>query len=89
MRRDEARRQALELAVAKARSEAEPMAGVADGSLGGLIELSAQPESTRPTFSETLPGLLRAAAARAPTPVTLGQMKISAAVTGKRGYAQH
>jgi len=81
---DEARRQALELAVAKAKGEAESMAKAAGGSLGGLIQLDAQP-----SYQAPIPmNFMSSAAARAQdsTPIEVGQIKISATVSGRWGF---
>ena len=85
-RQDEARRQALDGAVAKAKNEAETMARAAGGTLGNLIELSAQPLYERPVPMEmaairsmTSPGLQS-------MPVTPGQIKVSATVSGRWGF---
>jgi uncharacterized protein YggE len=82
---DEARRQAIELAVLKAKNEAESMAKAAGGALGTLIELSAQPSYERPMAS---PMVLKSMSAAAidQTPVSPGQLKISATVSGRWGF---
>ena len=82
---EEARRQALELAVAKAKGEAESMAKAAGGTLGGLIALDAQPSYQAPIAVDML---MKSAAARAPDsmPVSPGQIRISATVTGRWGF---
>lgn len=79
--REEARRQALELALAKARSKAEAKA--AGGSLGGLIELSAEPESVQPKFYQIQTSMLQAAPVVAPMPIAPNRLTISAMVSGK------
>lgn len=86
-RQDDARRAALESAVTKARAEAEAMARAAGGTLGNLIELSAQPSYERPVALEM--GAMRSLspAAQQVTPVAPGQIRISATVSGRWGYA--
>ena len=85
-RADEARRQALELAVAKAKGEAESMAKAAGGMLGGLIELNAQQSFMNPMAVS----LMKSSAARAPDsmPVAPGQLTISATVSGRWAFRQ-
>jgi uncharacterized protein len=84
-KQDEARRMALENAVAKARAEAEAMAKAAGGALGSLIELSALPSYERPVALEM--GAMRSSpAVQQATPVAPGQIKISATVSGRWGY---
>ena len=84
---DEARRQAIELAVLKAKAEAESMAKAAGGALGGLIELSAQSSYERPMAQ---PMALRAMSATrgGDVPISPGQLTVSATVTGRWGYTQ-
>lgn len=84
---DEARRQAIELAVAKAKNEAAAMARAAGGALGSLIELTAQPSYERPMAA---PAAFRMAAAAAvdQTPVNPGQLRVTATVSGRWGYSQ-
>ena len=84
---DDARRQAIELAVVKAKGEAEAMARAAGGSLGGLIELAAQPAYERPIAIAMDAVRSMSAAAAGPMPVSPGLLKVSATVTGKWGYA--
>ncbi len=79
----EARRQALALAVTKARGEAESMALAAGGTLGGLIELNAQPDMVRMYGA---PALSFASRASAPMPVAEGMITVSATVSGRWGF---
>ncbi|MEP6989785.1 MAG: SIMPL domain-containing protein [bacterium] len=78
---DEARRQAIALAVGGARADAEAMARAAGGSLGGLIELSTGGPTVppRPMFE------MRAASAKADvaTPVNPGQQTVTVFVQAK------
>jgi uncharacterized protein YggE len=83
---DEARRHALELAVAKAKAEADAMARAAGGTLGVLIEITAQP-----TFDQPVPvafASMKAMGAPAPgqMPIETGQLKVSASITGRWRY---
>jgi uncharacterized protein YggE len=84
-RQDDARRMALENAVTKAKAEAEAMAKAAGGVLGSLIELSALPSYERPVALE-MNAMRMAPAAQQATPVSPGQIKISASVSGRWGY---
>ena len=76
---DAARREALQKAVAKARSDAEAAATAAGGSLGALLELSTE------QYGNPQPIMMRQAMAdsramAAPTPVEAGEMTIQAMV---------
>lgn len=84
---EDARRQALGLAVAKAKSEAEAIAHAAGGTLGGMIELSALPNDLRPL---ELGGVLRMRSQIEATPVEAGQIRVAATVSARWGYiARH
>jgi uncharacterized protein YggE len=83
---DEARRQAIELAVLKAKTEAEAMAKAAGGALGGLIELSAQPSYQRPMPQQMALKSMSAARGDEQMPISPGQLTVSATVTGRWGY---
>ncbi len=85
-RADEARRQALELAVAKAKGEAESMAKAAGGALGGLIELSAQPSYQQPIAVDMAMRSSQFGAAAAPMPIEAGLLRVSATVSGRWGF---
>lgn len=80
---EDARRQALELAVARARGEAESMAKAAGGILGPLIDLSAQPSYQRPLAVEMAGARAMSASAIDQTPVAPGQIIVSATVSGR------
>ncbi len=80
---EDARRQALELAVARARGEAESMAKAAGGTLGPLIDLSAQPSYQRPLAVEMAGAGAMSARAVDQTPVAPGQIIVSATVSGR------
>jgi uncharacterized protein YggE len=82
---DEARRQAIELAVLKAKSEAESMAKAAGGTLGGLIELSAQPSYQRPMAQPMALKVMNSPSV-SEMPISPGQLTVSATVTGRWGY---
>ena len=85
-KRDDARRQAMEMAVASAKGEAEAMARAAGGSLGGLIELVAQPADRQ--FPAPMEGVrLMNSAAAAPMPVNPGLLGVSATVMGRWRFA--
>jgi uncharacterized protein YggE len=83
---NEARRQAIELAVLKAKTEAEAMAKAAGGALGGLIELSAQPSYQRPMPQQMALKSMSAARGDEQMPISPGQLTVSATVTGRWGY---
>jgi uncharacterized protein len=80
---EEPRRQAITLAVANARADAEAMARAAGGSIGSLLELSTQGPTVppRPMFDV---GMMRARTAQAePTPINPGQQTISVYVNAR------
>ena len=84
---EDARRQALGLAVAKAKSEAEAFARAAEGTLGGIIELSALPNDFRPL---EVRGVFRKCPQIAATPAETGQSRIAATVNARWWYiARH
>jgi uncharacterized protein YggE len=85
---DEARRQAIELAVLKAKAEAESMAKAAGGTLGSLIELSAQPSYQRPMAQPMALKAMSAFRGVEEMPISPGQLTVSATVTGRWGYMQ-
>jgi uncharacterized protein YggE len=80
----EARKQALALAVSKAKGEAEAMASAAGGSLGGLIELSAQQDMPR-MYGAPAMSFTRAARSES-MPVAEGTIRVSATVNGRWGF---
>lgn len=63
--------------------EAESMALAAGGTLGGLIELNAQPDMVRMYGA---PALSFASRASAPMPVAEGMITVSATVSGRWGF---
>ena len=82
----EARRQALELAVGKAKAEAESIARAAGVTIGTLIELVAQPQFVQPIYlNRTFKTAMVQSSADA-TPVSPGQLKISATVSGRWSF---
>jgi uncharacterized protein YggE len=77
---DSVRRVALAQAVANARADAEVLARAAGGSLGGLLELSTEPNEIRPM---TVPIAMARMSAAAPTPIEPGEATISAFVSAR------
>ncbi len=80
--RTQASTQALGDAVTNARQQAETMAAAAGGRLGELVELSTQPGEYRPFFAADV-AMARMQAGAAPTPVSPGQVTVTASVTGR------
>jgi uncharacterized protein YggE len=76
---DGARRDALTLAVNKARSDADAMARAAGGSLGALLELSSQGTSL-PTAVE---GMVAMRAAAPETPISPTELTVTATVSAR------
>lgn len=83
---DEARRKAIEMAVSKARNEAEIAARAAGGTISGLLELSIQPAYDRPTPMTFQRMQLSASEFAGPTPVNPGELKVSATITSRWGF---
>jgi uncharacterized protein YggE len=79
--RTQANTQALGDAVTNARQQAETMAAAAGGRLGELVELSTQPGEYRPFYAGDM--AMRVQASAAPTPVSPGQVTITATVNGR------
>ncbi|HET7188316.1 MAG TPA: SIMPL domain-containing protein [Gemmatimonadaceae bacterium] len=80
---DVPRREAIGLAVASARADAEAMARAAGGTLGTLLEMSTQGPTSppRPMFDT---GMMRAKVAQAePTPVNPGLQTVNVFVTAR------
>jgi uncharacterized protein YggE len=75
---DSARRSAMAVAVANARSDAETLARAAGGTLGALLELS-----TTSAIRPMPEGMSVTAMARVATPIEPGQQSISASVTAR------
>jgi uncharacterized protein YggE len=83
---DDARRQALSQAVAKARQDAETLARAAGGALGELLELTTvEYQPPRPLVMATLQ---RAAADAAPTPIEPGEQTLAMSVTARWRFIQ-
>jgi len=78
---EEARREALGKAITRARADAAAIATAAGGSLGSILEITANAglESPQPFGESVL--MMRAAKADSATPVEAGQIKVSANVT--------
>jgi uncharacterized protein len=79
---EEPRRQAIGLAVASARADAEAMALAAGGTLGGLLELSTQGPTSppRPMFDMAARGKVAMAEQ---TPINPGQQTVNVYVTAR------
>jgi len=74
---DPARREALQKAVAKARSDAEAAATAAGGTLGALVELVVDPfNEPRPLMQQSMGRVAMAAS----TPIEVGEMSVQAMV---------
>jgi uncharacterized protein YggE len=82
---DEPRRQAISLAVASARADAEAMAQAAGGRLGALLELSTQGPTVppRPMFDVAARGKMAMAEA---TPINPGQQTVNVFVTARWSF---
>lgn len=81
----EARREAIQKAVARARSDAEAIAAAAGGTLGMLLEISANSEApeVRPFTAGTM---MARAQADASTPVEPGEVRVTAFVSAKYAF---
>jgi uncharacterized protein len=77
---DAARKEALQKAVAKARTEAEAAAAAAGGSLGTLLELSIEPYGIPQPMMRTMVMSAGAGAVQAPTPIETGEIVVQAVV---------
>jgi uncharacterized protein YggE len=80
--RTKAQNEALSDAVANARRQAEVMAQAAGGRLGELIELGTSPGEYRPFFAGDM-AMARMQASAAPTPISAGQVIVTASVTSR------
>lgn len=80
---EEARRRALAEAISQARSDAEAMAAAAGGSLGSLVELSTSYRGEPRAMLSPRDGAAVMAAPPPPTPVSPGEITISAVVSGR------
>lgn len=83
---DDARRRAIEIAVLKARREAETAAGAAGGSLGSLIELSVQPANESPIPLQVQRMQLTDRDVGVPTPVSPGELKVGATIASRWNF---
>lgn len=79
---EEPRRQAIGLAVASARADAEAMALAAGGTLGGLLELSTQGPTAPPRPMYDLTAQRKVAMAEQ-TPINPGQQTVNVFVTAR------
>lgn len=78
--RTNAQNEALSDAVRNARRQAEVMAEAAGGRLGELVELTTSPGEIRPFMGDVA---FRMQASAAPTPVSPGQVIVTASVNGR------
>jgi uncharacterized protein YggE len=78
-RADEARREALADAVARARGDADAMARAAGGTLGALMEISSFAQAT--PIEGYAPAMARMDAKAAPTPIEPGEQTVRATVS--------
>jgi uncharacterized protein YggE len=87
---DEARRAAIAKAVARARAEAGALASAAGGSVGAVLELSANTETPDPGQGggAVLFRQAREAAASMPTPVEAGLIRVTAFVSAKYAFTR-
>lgn len=80
---DEARRQAIAMAVGSARADAEAMAHAAGGSLGGLIELSTGGPTMPPRPMYNMAARSKSVMQEVETPVNPGQQTVTIFVQAK------
>lgn len=87
---DEARRAAIAKAVARARAEAGALATAAGGSVGGVLELTANTETPDPREGggAVLFRQAREAAVSMPTPVEAGLIRVTAFVSVKYAFVR-
>lgn len=78
---DSARRVALDLAVRRARADAEVMARAAGGQLGQVLELTSSTDFAAPVFERAMMMSERKADDAVPTPVEAGLIKVRASVS--------
>ena len=83
---EEPRRQAIGLAVASARADAEAMALAAGGSLGGLIELSTQGPTVPPRPMFDLAQARGKVAMAEQTPINPGQQTVNVYVSARWAF---
>lgn len=77
---DAARKDALQKAVAKAKTEAEAVAVAAGGSLGALLELTIDPVGNPQPMGRGMVMAAMAGAAPSPTPIETGEIVVTASV---------
>ena len=77
---DSARHDAIRLAVARARADAETLARAAGGSLGALVEMSTADGGPRPMYRLEVRAMTAAAA---PTPIEPGQQRVQVSVNAR------
>ena len=84
---EQVRREALRVAVQRARQDADAMAMAAGGRITGVIELTTgAPVSPQTEFGPQLMMARGASIADTPTPIHAGTLKIVVAVTARFGY---
>lgn len=81
-RQAEAQLQALDSAVAEARARAAVMARASGGLVGELLELTTEQHGPMPGFRASL-ATLQLSESRGPTPISAGELTISATVLGR------
>ena len=81
-RQAEAQLQALDSAVAQARARAGVMARASGGQIGALLELTTEERGPRPGIGVAM-GTLRLSSSSGPTPISAGELTISATVLGR------
>lgn len=84
---DEARREAMRLAVESVRLDAEAVARAAGGQLGALIEISVHPADDGRQGYDVMPmAMMKAERADAPTPIEAGLITVSVSLTARFAY---
>ncbi|HET8770298.1 MAG TPA: SIMPL domain-containing protein [Gemmatimonadaceae bacterium] len=84
---DEARREAMRLAVESVRMDAEAVARAAGGQLGSLIEILVHPADDGRQGYDVMPmALMKSAQAEATTPIEAGLITVSVSLTAKFHY---
>ena len=84
---EQVRREALRVAVQRARQDADAMAAAAGGRITGVIELtSGAPAGPQMEFGPQLMMARGAAVADTPTPIEAGTIKVVVTVTARFGY---
>ncbi len=84
---DEARREAMRLAVESVRMDAEAVARAAGGQLGPLMEISVHPADDGRQGYDVMPmAMLKSERADVTTPVEAGMITVTVSLTAKFGY---